>query len=110
MALVFTLTLWLRLVGGDLIGNCSRSQLSAEIPLMISILSLSICNFIAGFSPNFAFLFFFRAMLGMRRRAIVWQWKSWPVRSAVGFIRGVLQGSWGLGFVLSAAAYGLLYN
>ncbi len=35
--------------------------------------------------------------------------ESWPARSR-GFMSGVLQGSWGLGFALSAAAYGLLYS
>jgi SHS family lactate transporter-like MFS transporter len=33
--------------------------------------------------------------------------ESWPARSR-GFMSGVLQGSWGLGFALSALAYGLL--
>ena len=31
--------------------------------------------------------------------------ESWPARSR-GFMSGVLQGSWGLGFALSALAYG----
>jgi MFS transporter, SHS family, lactate transporter len=35
--------------------------------------------------------------------------ESWPQRSR-GFMAGVLQGSWGVGFVLSSAAYGLLYG
>src|SRR5436305_14633485 len=35
--------------------------------------------------------------------------ESWPTRSR-GFMSGVLQGSWGLGFALSSAAYGLLYE
>ena len=35
--------------------------------------------------------------------------EQWPIRSR-GFMSGVLQGSWGLGALLSSAAYGLLYN
>ena len=35
--------------------------------------------------------------------------ESWPARSR-GFMSGVLQGSWGLGFALSALAYGFLYE
>ena len=35
--------------------------------------------------------------------------ESWPARSR-GFMSGVLQGSWGLGFALSALAYGFLYG
>jgi SHS family lactate transporter-like MFS transporter len=34
--------------------------------------------------------------------------ESWPARSR-GLMSGVLQGSWGLGFALSALAYGFLY-
>src|SRR5690242_9096164 len=69
---------------------------------------------LAGFSPNFTFLFVVRALLGFGMGA---EWpagaalamESWPARSR-GFMSGVLQGSWGLGFALSALAYGLLYT
>jgi len=110
---VFTITLWLRLVGATASGWLA-DRVGRKIPLMISILWYSICNFIAGFSPNFAFLFFFRALLGIGMGA---EWpagaslamESWPVRSR-GFMSGVLQGSWGLGFVLSSGIYALFYG
>ena len=35
--------------------------------------------------------------------------EQWPIRSR-GFMAGVLQASWGLGALLSSAAYGLLYS
>src|SRR5689334_20798735 len=35
--------------------------------------------------------------------------ESWPARSR-GFMSGILQGSWGLGFLLSSAVYGLFYD
>src|SRR3974390_3228782 len=35
--------------------------------------------------------------------------ESWPIRSR-GFMSGVLQGSWGIGFLLAGAALGLLYT
>src|SRR5271155_3706218 len=35
--------------------------------------------------------------------------EQWPIRSR-GFMSGVLQGSWGLGALLSSLAYGLLFN
>jgi SHS family lactate transporter-like MFS transporter len=35
--------------------------------------------------------------------------EQWPIRSR-GFMAGVLQASWGLGALLSSAAYGLLYT
>jgi SHS family lactate transporter-like MFS transporter len=110
---VFTITLWLRLVGATASGWLA-DRVGRKLPLMISILWYSICNFIAGFSPTFAFLFFFRALLGIGMGA---EWpagaslamESWPTRSR-GFMSGVLQGSWSLGFLLSSAAYGLLYD
>jgi SHS family lactate transporter-like MFS transporter len=113
VAAVFTITLWLRLVGATASGWLG-DRIGRKTPLMISILWYSICNFIAGFSPTFAFLFFFRALLGIGMGA---EWpagaalamESWPTRSR-GFMSGILQGSWGLGFALSAAAYGFLYD
>jgi SHS family lactate transporter-like MFS transporter len=110
---VFTITLWLRLVGATAAGWMA-DRMGRKTPLMISILWYSICNFIAGFSPTFAFLFFFRALLGIGMGA---EWpcgaalamESWPARSR-GFMSGVLQGSWGLGFAMSALAYGFLFD
>ena len=108
---VFTITLWMRLVGATASGWLA-DRVGRKLPLMISILWYSVCNFIAGFSPSFAFLFFFRALLGIGMGA---EWpagaslamESWPVRSR-GFMSGVLQGSWGIGFALSALMFALL--
>jgi MFS transporter, SHS family, lactate transporter len=113
VAVLFTITLWLRLVGATASGWLA-DRVGRKLPLMISILWYSACNFIAGFSPTFAFLFVFRALLGIGMGA---EWpagaslamESWPTRSR-GFMSGVLQGSWSLGFLLSSAAYGLLYD
>jgi SHS family lactate transporter-like MFS transporter len=110
---VFTITLWMRLVGAVSSGWMG-DRLGRRLPLMISILGYSLCNFIAGFSPTFWFLFLFRALLGFFMGA---EWpagaalamEQWPIRSR-GFMSGVLQGSWGIGFLLSSAAYGLLYT
>src|SRR5207302_5589267 len=110
---VLTVTLWMRLVGACASGWLA-DRVGRRAPLMISIAWYSICNFIAGFSPSFWFLFLFRALLGIGMGA---EWpagaalamESWPTRSR-GFMSGILQGSWGLGFALSAAAYGLLYE
>jgi SHS family lactate transporter-like MFS transporter len=81
---------------------------------MISILWYSLCNLFAGLSPSFALLFLFRALLGIGMGA---EWpagaalamESWPARSR-GLMSGLLQGSWSIGFLLSSAAYGLLYD
>jgi MFS transporter, SHS family, lactate transporter len=113
VAFVLTVTLWLRLVGAVGSGWLA-DRVGRKIPLMISILGYSACNFIAGFSPSLMFLLMFRALLGIFMGA---EWpagaalamESWPIRSR-GFMSGVLQGSWGIGFALSSLIYGLFYS
>src|SRR5207248_9150206 len=113
VTIVFTLTLGMRLVGATGAGWLG-DRIGRKTPLMISILWYSACNFIASFSPTFLFLLVFRTLLGIGMGA---EWpagaalamESWPIRSR-GFMAGVLQSSWGLGALLSSAAYGLLYN
>jgi SHS family lactate transporter-like MFS transporter len=109
---VFAVILCMRL-GGATIAGWMADRMGRRAPLIISIIWYSVCNFIAGFSPSFAFLFFWRAMLGIGMGA---EWpagaalamESWPARSQ-GFMSGVLQGLWALGFVLSSRTYGFLY-
>jgi len=110
---VFTVTLWLRLVGATASGWLA-DRIGRKKPLMISILWYSACNFIAGFSPTFTFLFIFRALLGIGMGA---EWpagaalamETWPIRSR-GLMSGLLQGSWGIGFLMSSVAYALLFD
>jgi SHS family lactate transporter-like MFS transporter len=91
---VFAVILCMRL-GGATIAGWMADRMGRRAPLMISIIWYSVCNFIAGFSPSFAFLFFWRAMLGIGMGA---EWpagaalamESWPARSR-GFMSGVLQ-------------------
>src|SRR6478736_4885679 len=112
VTIVFTLTLWMRLLGATAAGWLG-DRVGRRWPLMISILWYSFCNFIAGFSPTFMFLLIFRTLLGIGMGA---EWpagaalamESWPTRSR-GLMSGILQGSWGLGFALSGLAYGFLY-
>jgi MFS transporter, SHS family, lactate transporter len=110
VAFVLTITLWMRLIGAVASGWLA-DRVGRKIPLMISILGYSLCNFIAGFSPTLLFLLIFRALLGIFMGA---EWpagaalamESWPTRSR-GFMSGVLQGSWGIGFALSSLIWGL---
>ena len=88
---VFTITLWMRLVGACASGWLA-DRVGRRTPLMIS----------------------FRALLGIGMGA---EWpagaalamESWPARSR-GIMSGILQGSWSLGFLLSSAVYGLFYQ
>src|ERR1700735_3759050 len=73
---VFTITLWLRLVGAVGSGWLA-DRIGRKAPLMISILWYSICHFGAGLSPSFALLFLFRALLGIGMGA------EWPARAAL---------------------------
>src|SRR5215468_295753 len=107
VTIVFTFTLWMRLLGATAAGWLG-DRIGRKTPLMISILWYSFCNFIAGFSPTFIFLLIFRTLLGIGMGA---EWpagaalamESWPTRSR-GLMSGILQGSWGLGYALAAAA------
>jgi MFS transporter, SHS family, lactate transporter len=113
VAFVLTITLWLRLVGAVASGWLA-DRVGRKIPLMISIIWYSLANFAAGFSPSFMFLFICRALLGIGMGAelpagAALAMETWPVRSR-GFMGGVLQGSWGLGFMISAGIYGLCYD
>src|ERR1700727_3713266 len=110
---ILSVTLIMRL-GGATASGWLADRLGRRAPLMISILWYSVCNFLAGFSPSFTFLFVSRALLGMGMGA---EWpagaalamESWPTRSR-GLMSGVLQGSWSIGFLLSSLAYGMLYD
>lgn len=110
---VFTITLWMRLAGATAAGWLG-DRIGRKTPLMIAILGYSLCNLAAGLSPTFTFLFVARAILGFFMGA---EWpagsalamETWPQRSR-GLIGGILQGSWGIGFMLSFAIYGLFYN
>src|SRR4029077_14062004 len=110
---VFTLTLWMRLVGATASGSLA-DRIGRKKPLMISIAWYAVCNLIAGLSPSFWFLFLFRTLLGIGMGA---EWpvgaalamETWPQRSR-GFMAGGLQASWGLGALMSSLAYALLYD
>ena len=113
VAIVFTLTLWMRLIGAVASGWLA-DRIGRKTPLMISILWYSICNFIAGFSPTFVFLLVFRTLLGIGMGAelpagAALAMETWPQRSR-GFMSGVLQGSWSIGFLLSSVIYGLFFD
>ena len=110
---VLTLTLWGRFIGATANGWLA-DRVGRRAPLMISIAWYSVCNFIAGLAPTFWVLFLFRALLGIGMGA---EWpagaalamETWPARSR-GFMGALLQGSWGIGFLLSSALYALLYG
>jgi SHS family lactate transporter-like MFS transporter len=110
---VLTITLWMRLIGATASGWLG-DRIGRKTPLMISIVWYSVCNFAAGLAPSFLVLFLFRALLGIGMGA---EWpagaalsmETWPARSR-GFMGAVMQGSWGIGFLMSSAIYGFFYS
>src|SRR6201998_2132207 len=110
---VLTVTLWMRLVGATASGWLT-DRIGRKTPPMISIAGYSVFNFLPGLAPSFFTFFLFRALPGIGRGA---EWpagaalsmETWPARSR-GFMGAVMQGSWGIGFLLSSAIYGLFYN
>jgi SHS family lactate transporter-like MFS transporter len=113
VAAVLTVTLWMRLIGATANGWLA-DRIGRKTPLMISIVWYSVCNFVAGLAPSFFILFLFRALLGIGMGA---EWpagaalamETWPMRSRA-FMGAVMQGSWGIGFLMSSALYGLFYD
>ena len=113
VAIVFTLTLWFRLVGATASGWLA-DRVGRKKPLMISIAWFSVCNLAAGLAPSFMLLLIFRSALGIGMGA---EWpagaslamETWPQRSR-GLMGSILQGSWGLGALLSSAAYALMFD
>src|ERR1700760_2773991 len=113
VAVVGTLTLWMRLLGAVAAGWMA-DRMGRKAPLMISILWYSVCNFIAGFSPTFLFLLVFRTLLGIGMGA---EWpagaalamETWPTRSR-GLMSAILQNSWALGYLISALLYATIFD
>ena len=70
---VFTITLWMRLIGATASGWLA-DRVGRKLPLMISIAWYSLANLLAGLAPSFWLLFLFRALLGIGMGA------EWPVR------------------------------
>src|ERR1700743_1590067 len=113
VAMFFALTLWMRLVAATASGWLA-DRIGRKKPLMISIAWFSACNLFAGLAPSFSLLLVVRTALGIGMGA---EWpagaalamETWPQRSR-GFMGSVLQGSWGLGALLSSAAYALLFD
>src|SRR5438128_9958701 len=68
VAIVFTLTLWMRLVGATASARLA-DRIGRKKPLMISIGWLSVCNLLARLSPSLWPLQVLRTPLGIRTRA-----------------------------------------
>ena len=105
VASVFTMTLWMRLVGAVGLGLARRpdrpQDAADDLDPLVFDLQLH-----RRLLADLLFLLVFRTLLGIGMGA---EWpagaalamETWPMRSR-GFMSGVLQGSWGIGFLLSS--------
>lgn len=107
-ALSVTLTLLVRLLGG-LAAGWLADRHGRRLPLMLSILWFAACDGAVYFADGFTTILVLRTLFGFGMGA---EWtagsalamESWPARSR-GLASGVLQGSFGIGYVLAAVAY-----
>lgn len=107
-----TATLVMRLVGGVVSGTMA-DRWGRKLPLMLSILWLSIFAFLSGFSTSYPMLFALRALFGIGMGG-VWAagmpltLEHWPAHLR-GAASGLLQGGFAWGFILAAFAFRFLY-
>ena len=110
--LLGTVTLVMRLVGGVVSGTMA-DKWGRKLPLMLSILWLSIFAFVSGFSTSYTMLFALRALFGIGMGG-VWAagmpltLEHWPAHLR-GAASGLLQGGFAWGFILAAFAFRFVY-
>jgi SHS family lactate transporter-like MFS transporter len=100
-----TLTLFARLAGGYIAG-AAADRWGRKLPLMISLVWFAACDAAVAFAPSFGWILVLRTLFGLGMGA---EWtagttlamESWPARSR-GIASGILQGSWGVGYLLAA--------
>jgi SHS family lactate transporter-like MFS transporter len=107
-----TATLVMRLVGGVVSGTMA-DRWGRKLPLILSILWLSIFAFLSGFSTSYQMLFALRALFGIGMGG-VWAagmpltLEHWPAHLR-GTASGLLQGGFAWGFILAAFAFRFIY-
>jgi len=110
--LLGTVTLVMRLVGG-VVSGAMADKWGRKLPLMLSILWLSLFAFLSGFSTSYTMLFALRALFGIGMGG-VWAagmpltLEHWPAHLR-GTASGLLQGGFAWGFILAAFAFRFLY-
>jgi SHS family lactate transporter-like MFS transporter len=107
-----TATLVMRLAGG-VVSGAMADKWGRKLPLMLSIVWLSIFAFLSGFSTSYTMLFALRALFGIGMGG-VWAagmpltLEHWPA-SLRGTASGLLQGGFAWGFILAALAFRFVY-
>jgi SHS family lactate transporter-like MFS transporter len=112
MALTITASLATRWIGAILFGLFA-DRYGRRIPLIVNILYFSLIEVLSGLAPNYRVFFFLRLLYGIGMGG---EWgvgasltmESVPARWR-GFVSGLLQEGYALGFLLAAAVYRFVY-
>ena len=102
---VVTATLVFRVLGG-LVAGSAADRWGRRPVLLLSIVAMALCDGAIAFAPSLAWVFVLRVLFGFAMGA---EWtagatlamENWPARSR-GLASGLLQGSWGIGYLLAA--------
>jgi MFS transporter, SHS family, lactate transporter len=107
-----TVTLMFRLVGGMAAGTAA-DRFGRKVPLMLSILWISLFSLLSGFSTNYAMLFAFRALFGIGMggvwaAALPLALEHWP-KNLRGAVSGLLMSGFNWGYILAALVFQFVY-
>jgi SHS family lactate transporter-like MFS transporter len=112
IALSITLTLAFRPVGAFIFGLLA-DRYGRKLPLMIDLVFYSVIEVLTGLAPNYVTFLVLRALFGIGMGA------EWGVGASLvmekvtpryrGFVSGLLQQGYALGYLLAALCYGLLF-
>ena len=112
IAFTITATLAMRPLGALIFGWCA-DRYGRRLPLMIDVIFYSIVEVLSGLAPSYRWFLFFRALYGIGMGG------EWGVGASIameavparwrGFLSGVLQEGYAVGYLLAAAAYFLVY-
>jgi len=100
-----TATLVFRVLGG-LVAGSAADRWGRRPVLLVSIVAMAACDGAIAFAPSLLWVFALRVLFGFAMGA---EWtagatlamENWPARSR-GLASGLLQGSWGIGYMLAA--------
>ncbi len=112
IAFTITATLAMRPIGA-LIFGWFADRYGRRLPLMVDVIFYSIVEVLSGLAPTYRWFLFFRALYGIGMGG------EWGVGASIameavparwrGFLSGVLQEGYAVGYLLAAAAYFLIY-
>jgi MFS transporter, SHS family, lactate transporter len=107
-----TVTLMFRLVGGMGAGTAA-DRFGRKVPLMLSILWISLFSLLSGFSTNYAMLFAFRALFGIGMggvwaAALPLALEHWP-KNLRGAVSGMLMSGFNWGYIVAALVFQFVY-